>query len=410
MQSVSFLHVPISDTFRNADSYFAEINLGRRMAGRKADTVSMATLESDEEIPLPAPISIAAHPHNEAERSETLDRYHILDTTREQAYDDLTTLAAAVCGTPMSLLTFLGDRRQWFKSTFGMDAGINQTSRDVAFCAHTILQPDEILEVPDATQDERFAGNPFVTGEFGLRYYAGVPLLSPEGHAIGTLCVLDTKPNRLNEQARQALISLARQASAQLELRRVVAELESQSLIDPLTGVYNRRGFDRVLRQEWTYHARQIAPLSLLMLDADYFKSFNDAFGHPAGDVALKHLVRAVKQSLRPGDFVARFGGEEFCVLLQNTNEREAAQAAERIRAGVNGQQWLHRAVTVSVGVATVLPSETTDRFALIARADQALYTAKSDGRNRVSVFQQWDSTGEGRPPARMFLPYSASR
>ncbi|GAB4215519.1 MAG: hypothetical protein OHK0022_55500 [Roseiflexaceae bacterium] len=165
----------------------------------------------------------APHPLQEAERLEALGRYHILDTPPEQDFDDLVRLAAAICGTPIALVTLVDANRQWFKANLGLP--FNETPRDLAFCAHTINQPG-ILLIPDLLADERFADNPFVIGDDGARFYAGMPLTTPEGHNLGTLCVIDRVPRTLTPEQLEALRILGRQVITQLELRRRVRELE----------------------------------------------------------------------------------------------------------------------------------------------------------------------------------------
>lgn len=156
-------------------------------------------------------------PHDETERLETLHQCAVLDTEAEATYDDIPRLAAHICQSPIALISLVDANRQWFKARVGLTA--TETSRDIAFCAHAILQPDLFI-IPDALADARFVNNPLVTSEPHIRFYAGAPLITSDGHALGTLCVIDRVPHELTDAQKDALRILARQTVAQLELRR----------------------------------------------------------------------------------------------------------------------------------------------------------------------------------------------
>jgi len=165
-------------------------------------------------------------PPNEPERLEELRSLGILDSLPEMTYDALTRLASHICDAPIALVSLIDEDRQWFKSRIGLD--VAETSRDLAFCAHAILEPDSVFEVADATLDERFADNPLVTEDPSIRFYAGAPIVTRAGNALGTLCVIDRVPRTLSDVQRRALADLSIQVMSLLELRRTVAELESK--------------------------------------------------------------------------------------------------------------------------------------------------------------------------------------
>ncbi len=156
---------------------------------------------------------------------EALRSYEVLDTEPEQSLNDLVQLSAFICGTPMSLVSLIDEERQWFKARVGLK--VTGTPREHAFCQYAMLATD-VYEVPDAAADARFADNPLVTGDPHIRFYAGAPLLSPEGYPLGTLCALDTVPRHLSTDQREALRVLARQVMAHLELRRMRIQLEGE--------------------------------------------------------------------------------------------------------------------------------------------------------------------------------------
>lgn len=353
-------------------------------------------------------------PDNEQQRLAVLKEYDVLDTLPEQAYNDLTKLASLICGTPIALVTLVDEDRQWFKSTLGLDS--EETPRSEAFCAHAIMAPDELMVVPDATRDERFATNPLVTGDPEIRFYAGAPLVAPTGEALGTLCVIDREPREITADQMEALRILSREVMVQLELRRSIAtleqtildqesyvemlyeyqrdlekvrlNLETQSTTDVLTGVQNRRCFDLMLDEECQRAVSRRSSLALLMIDIDRFKNLNDTFGHPAGDEALRAVAQLLQTELRSNDRLFRYGGEEFSVLLPETTLKGAFVLGERFRRIVQRAPWKYGTVTVSIGAAA-LGEGIGSAGELVQAADRALYHAKQTGRNRVTTISE---------------------
>ena len=205
-------------------------------------------------------------PQNEAARLAALHRYRILDSLPEEEYDDLTAIAAHICGTPMSLISLIDQDRQWFKSSFGLNR--QETPRDLAFCAYAIMEPRQPLVVPDARADPRFATNELVVEDPKLVFYAGVPLVTPEGYPLGTICVLDNQPRELGGEQLKALERLSRQVIQLLELRSALAEAETRSR--ERQEAYNTlRDFSHIIAHDLKAPIRNISQLSE-MLREDY--------------------------------------------------------------------------------------------------------------------------------------------
>jgi diguanylate cyclase (GGDEF)-like protein len=245
--------------------------------------------------------------------------------------------------------------------------------------------------VPDATRDPRFADNPLVKLAPNIRFYAGAPMVSPEGAALGAVCVIDQIARELSAGQVEALEILARQVVGLLELRRSHAALEAAnaklaalSLTDALTCIPNRRAFIARLAEEEARARRDGDRLALLLIDVDHFKTYNDAFGHPAGDDALFAIGQLLNARARPFDFTARYGGEEFAMILPRTSMQAACGIAERLCETGALAGIARRPLTLSIGVGGMPPSR--EAAEMIRAADRALYQAKARGRNRAAA------------------------
>jgi len=501
-------------------------------------------------------VKAAPRPDNEAARLGELRSYRVLDTPPEQAFDDITALAARVCRRPMALISLIDTDRQWFKSRHGLD--LTETPRDVAFCAHAILNPHRVMVVPDALRDARFTDNPLVTRLPHVRSYAGAPLVSPGGEALGTLCVLGPEPAEFSEAELDALRALARQAMAHLEWRRsdvhlLRTELEaarhrigvleanadrreeiertlraqqafSQALLerasegicvghrirawpfveftvwnrrmteitgytmeainrigfyeclvpapqgrpqmidrmrrllsgerrrfqrleikradgsrrtvdvstsrlptedgrrhvlalmqdftaeehlqreatlarkDALTGVATRRVFEEDAARLLRLASRTGRPCALGFLDLDHLKEVNDGLGHAEGDRVLAHLGALLGESTRASDIVGRIGGDEFALLLPDTDAAGARVFFDRLHQAVLDAMRAHDwPVGLSVGVVLIsghVPSESD----ALRHADSLMYQAKQAGRNRIVYGPYPDGAGMAAP------------
>jgi diguanylate cyclase (GGDEF)-like protein len=324
----------------------------------------------------------------------------------EERFDRITQLARSVFRVPIAYISLVSSDMQWFKSVQGLT--LAETPREISFCGHAILG-DELLEIPDAQRDPRFADNPMVIGEPFIRFYAGYPI-NHQGSKVGTLCIVDYVPRRLSAEERDDLRNLAGLVESELRISafsesqsRLLKELHEarrQALIDPLTKVWNRRGLDKVLQREAQRARRDHTPVAIMLVDVDNFKEINDKYGHLAGDAALQEVALRLRNSVRPHDLIARYGGDEFLVYLANTGEKTVRHLAKRILQRISGEPVEAAGVTfplntsVGVSVATVLANLSMEK--VIEEADSALYVAKEDGRGCIRY--------AGGPPARSAL------
>lgn len=317
-------------------------------------------------------------PASEAERLDKLRSYQILDSAAEQAFDDLVHLAAHVCGTPISGVSLIDAERLWFKSVLGLPD--RELPRERSFCGHTINGGD-LLVVEDAAGDPRFADNPLVSSDPRIRFYAGAPLVTSDGHALGALCVFDRRPRTLTAEQRDALARLGRQCVQLLELR--LANLQI-AIRDELTGLANRRGFVLLAEQMLKHATRLRRPLLTMFIELD---------GHEDGDQALRDTAAILRGVFRDCDVPARLGGDEFVVCIPDAGEAAIAPIRERLEAAVrqhNARGAGPHKLAMSIGATCWEPSSPRPLGVLLAAADAAMYTAKqarrSASHNQVSA------------------------
>jgi diguanylate cyclase (GGDEF)-like protein len=312
-----------------------------------------------------------AIPHDETSRLSTLRALNILDTSPEERFDRLTRLAKRLFGVPIALISLVDEDRQWFKACHGL--AVSETSRDVSFCGHAILG-DMVMMVPDALLDERFHDNPLVTGDPGIRFYAGCPLKVPNGSKLGTLCLIDVEPRTMEPSDLELLRDLTRMAEQEIAAVQLAT-------MDELTMLSNRRGFVALAQHALNLCVRRMErPATLLYFDLDGFKAINDRFGHAEGDRALEAFAGLLKQTFRESDVIGRLGGDEFAILMSDCAEGESRAAEERLREAVaehNQHSQRGYELRFSVGEIAFEPVRHSSIDALLEDADQRMYEHK---------------------------------
>jgi len=257
---------------------------------------------------------IADLPANEEKRLKLLKKFDILDTIEEQAYDDLTLLAAQICNVPIALISLIDETRQWFKSHHGLD--VTETPRNVSFCSHAILQ-DDLFIVEDADQDLRFKDNPLVAGGPEVKFYAGAPLIVNKDFRIGTICVIDTKKNQLTSSQQKSLKALARQVVALLELRLKIKELKkidymkdeflsmvSHELRTPLTSLKGSLNLISHLEQDLNENVKPLLDVAernteqLLVIVNDILDLASMEAGNLKMDMNNVHLITVLQNAI----------------------------------------------------------------------------------------------------------------
>jgi Amt family ammonium transporter len=325
-------------------------------------------------------------PPDESIRLQTLRSLEILDTPSEERFDRLTRMSQHIFQAPISLLTLIDEKRQWFKSQVGMEK--NETDRSLSICAY-VIHNDEGIIVPDAQADARFSDNALVTGDPGIRAYAGMPLTMPNGCRVGTLCVIDTVPRQFTESQLQALRDLASIAADELaktELNEALGRLHYLASHDNLTGLLNRAGFESLMQAVLEETEAGSPPSAVIYLDLDNFKILNDSLGHSAGDKLLIQVADVLRQT--ENSAAARMGGDEFALLLRHQTLTQARRTGEALRQRLDDYVFSMGAETKQVSASLGLAVLEENPADTLCRADTACYLAKSRGRNRLEIQQ----------------------
>lgn len=296
---------------------------------------------------------------DEGVRQRVLDQYRILDTLPQDAYDDIVRVASAVCDTPVALVSLIDRDRQWFKARIGLED--TQTSRQVAVCDHAIREPSQLMEIPDLARDARFADLPSVNGDPAARFYAGMPLVTPEGAAVGTVCVVDHAPRTLDARQRDALAALARLTVTLMESgRREHAQAAAEAL--------------QAATPAAAAAATEATDFTVALLELQDYAGLVARHGERATTRALEELDAAFHQALRDGhDVLNRVtGSTEFVAVLHGDGRDETLA---RLQAEAERQRA--RGYDVRIGSAdSHAPGEALPQVYL--RADEALTAAKS--------------------------------
>jgi diguanylate cyclase (GGDEF)-like protein len=322
----------------------------------------------------------SSHRLRDAHRLAVLRDLDIMDTPPEAAYDDIAALASACCDSEIAAVNFVDDQRHWTKAIVGVQDGYGvSVSTNLSFCAATVTSARGLLSVPDTLADERWRSHPLVLHGPKVRFYAGASIVVA-GEAVGVVCVFGDKPRPVGERQRQALETLARQTSGQLELRTRNAELREMSVKDPLTGLANRTLLEDRLRTSIAERQRDGSHVGVLFCDVDKFKSVNDQLGHQTGDRLLCLIADRLREATRHTDTVARIAGDEFVVVCPNLEGvKELEKLVSRIDAIVNAPA--PDDVTTSIAhlcIGAVLVDDGETATGVLGRADKAMYANKT--------------------------------
>jgi diguanylate cyclase (GGDEF)-like protein len=318
-------------------------------------------------------------------------------TPLEERFERITRVARRALQAPVAAITLLNEEKQWFKSAAGW--GIAELPRAHSICRLTV-EENRLVTIANLVEDERTAQSPIVVSAPRFRAYAGYPLVDQHNNVAGTFCVLALQPREFTAADRQTIADLAAMSQRELLSAHItdahslltskLSVARREAMMDPLTRLWNRRGASVLLKSAFEGADQRSSPMTLALLDLDNFKRINDSYGHQIGDEVLRKVASRLIGAVRNNDAVCRIGGDEFLILMSDTDAPTASKIAERIRRAVTETPVPTRdgtlPMSVSVGYTVRLPKDEAAIDALLERADQALLEAKSAGRNRVRM------------------------
>lgn len=333
--------------------------------------------------------------------TETLDRPYplysldILESPLQEKFERITRLTKSLFDVPIAFISLIDDHCLLFKSLLGTN--IVELPHVTNFCSHALLEED-IFCVPEATTDKRFSDDPYVVGDPHIHFYAG-HLIQLNHQKLGTISIVDHKPRYFSGDQLLWLKDMAALVDTEIQnysISTVKGKLASDldqarlaSMIDPLTRLWNRQGMYNILKHRMDEYLANGTGFAVAILDIDNFKNINDSYGHESGDQTLKAIADSLIEGCRETDAVGRWGGEEFLILINESNVNYVVEIAERIRSRIESQQValpfaLPLDVTVTIGLTCIAPWTYPTLEDMINKADQALYHGKRNGRNQV--------------------------
>jgi len=278
-------------------------------------------------------------PTDEALRLQALCATNLVDTPIEERFERLTRLAQQMFSVPIAAISLVTEKRQWFKSIQGLD--VQETSRDISFCGHAILNPEELLVVRDARLDSRFEDNPLVTADPKIRFYAGCPVKSSDGLTLGTICIIDRVPRDLASEDLWPLKDIAALVETELHRERasavqdqLIASLSQEGrveLIDPVTRLWNRSGMERLFKHAQALRVHKQLPVGEMLIKFDGLDDIAGRYSDRARDEALRHVARRLLNCCRNQDVVGRWDGSTFMMLIEAGDRQSLEEIADRV-------------------------------------------------------------------------------